>query len=106
MVSRLIRFLSWWCRHCRPTTEALSRRSTHSRSCPALGGAPTADHLAISALPISVKLHKDLPPTGVWSYRLEKGKVIRKGTGVSYLGPTIEVQRAQKVTVAWKNEIS
>jgi len=31
---------------------------------------------------------------------------VHHGHGTSYLGPSIEVQRGEAVTVAWKNEIS
>jgi FtsP/CotA-like multicopper oxidase with cupredoxin domain len=62
-------------------------------------------NLAIAARPEKVKLHHDLPPTDVWCYRLEHGHVAHPGRGASYLGPSVEVQRGEPVTVAWKNEI-
>jgi FtsP/CotA-like multicopper oxidase with cupredoxin domain len=57
-------------------------------------------------MPEKVKIHGDLPSlTSVWSYRMVHGEVVRHGSGKSYLGPTIEVERGEVVTVAWKNEI-
>lgn len=66
---------------------------------------PGFNHLSISARPEKIKLHDELPPTDVWSYRLEHGKVAYQGRGASYLGPTIEVQRGEAVAVTWENEI-
>jgi len=69
-------------------------------------GVPSAHFLAIAARAEQVKLHHDLPaPAHVWCYRLEHGEVVRKGTGATYLGPTVEVNKNEAVTVAWKNEI-
>jgi spore coat protein A len=62
--------------------------------------------IAMAANSVKMKLHKDLPKTEVWSYRLDQGAVVRSGTGVTYLGPTIEIRRADKVRVAWKNKIT
>jgi FtsP/CotA-like multicopper oxidase with cupredoxin domain len=41
-----------------------------------------------------VKLHSQLPPTTVWAY------------DGHYPGPTFDVQRGQRIRVAWKNEIA
>ena len=43
--------------------------------------------------------------TEAWCYRLEHGRVAQQGRGSSYLGPTVEVQRGETVTVAWINGI-
>ncbi|MEQ1546835.1 multicopper oxidase domain-containing protein [Methyloglobulus sp.] len=69
-------------------------------------GSGSIKHLSIEAQVMDVQLHCDLPPTRVWSYQLKNGKVVKHGTGISYLGPTIEVNRAQKVHVAWENDIT
>lgn len=61
--------------------------------------------LTIKAKVKHVKLHKDLPPTEVWSYRMAEGVVIREGSGASYLGPTIVVNRRNIVKVRWANKI-
>ncbi|MEQ1484905.1 multicopper oxidase family protein [Methyloglobulus sp.] len=61
--------------------------------------------LTIKAKVKLVKLHKDLPPTEVWSYRMAEGVVIREGSGASYLGPTIVVNRRNIVKVRWANKI-
>ena len=68
-------------------------------------GALEGNHLSIAARSEQVKLHDDLPPTHVWCYRLKHGHVAHRGSGASYLGPSIEVQRDEAVTVAWRNEI-
>jgi FtsP/CotA-like multicopper oxidase with cupredoxin domain len=70
------------------------------------GNNPNNRHLSIEAKVKDVHLHQDLPPTRVWSYQLEDGKVVKQGTGDTYLGPTIEVQRGDKVHVAWENDIT
>lgn len=62
--------------------------------------------LSIVVQPEKVRLHHDLPLGNVWCYRLELGHVAHEGRGVSYLGPTVEVQRGHAVTVAWRNGIS
>lgn len=67
--------------------------------------APAKGALALAAHAQKVKLHKDLPGAHVWAYRLEHGKVVRKGSGASYLGPTVVVERAETVSVAWRNAI-
>lgn len=71
-----------------------------------LPGVPTAHHLSISAHAENLKLHVDLPPTEVWKYRLNQGNVVHQGSGSTYLGPTIEVRRAEHVIVAWHNAIN
>jgi spore coat protein A len=62
-------------------------------------------HLSIAARAEQVRLHRDLPLTEAWCYRLEHGRVAQQGRGSSYLGPTVEVQRGETVTVAWINGI-
>ncbi|MEQ1636070.1 MAG: multicopper oxidase domain-containing protein [Methylococcales bacterium] len=62
--------------------------------------------LVIKAVVEQVKLHQDLPETEVWSYRLKQGKVIKYGSGSSYLGPTVEVNKGDLVNVCWENEIN
>jgi FtsP/CotA-like multicopper oxidase with cupredoxin domain len=52
-----------------------------------------------------VKLHKDLPKTKVWCYRREKGEIIKDGSGSTFLGPTIQVNRGDHVHVRWQNNI-
>ncbi|XGV99587.1 MAG: multicopper oxidase family protein [Leptolyngbya sp. BL-A-14] len=65
-----------------------------------------AGFLEITAQRKFIQLHADLPaPTPVWSYQCTKGRTIQSGTGETFLGPSIEVKRADTVTVAWKNEI-
>src|SRR5437870_17133 len=69
-------------------------------------GGPSAHHLTIVARPEHVQLHSELPAlTSVWSFRKDHGELVRRGSGTSFLGPTIEVRREQTVTVAWKNAI-
>jgi spore coat protein A len=67
---------------------------------------PTEPHLVVAARATVVRRHSALPDATVWSYRREVGAVARRGTGRSYLGPTIEVERGQEVTVTWKNGIA
>lgn len=67
-------------------------------------GIPGSDYLSIAATVKKVKLHSDLPPGRFWSYRLVKGEVLRKGSGSTYIGPTVEVSRGKVLTVGWKNE--
>ncbi len=63
-------------------------------------------YLDITARPKSVQLHSDLPAsTPVWSYECTKGQVVQAGSGNTFLGPSIQVRRAEEVTVNWKNEI-
>jgi FtsP/CotA-like multicopper oxidase with cupredoxin domain len=66
---------------------------------------------SIAATSHRLKLHKELPETEVWCYRQNKGPHDEKfeipqqvGTA-TYLGPTVEVMRGQKVEVTWKNKI-
>ena len=70
-----------------------------------LAGDARGGYLAIAARAMQVKLHAALPAASVWSYRLDEGTVVRRGAGTLYLGPTVEVQRADVVTVDWKNAI-
>jgi FtsP/CotA-like multicopper oxidase with cupredoxin domain len=58
----------------------------------ARGGA--RDLLTVSARPAWVRLHSALPRTLVWAYE------------GSFPGPTIEVRRGQRLSVAWRNELS
>ncbi|WP_072807532.1 multicopper oxidase family protein [Rhodococcoides yunnanense] len=51
-------------------------------------------HAAITMVSQSVKLHRDLPPTPMWTYN-----------GAA-LGPTIEIGRDERLRVAWENQIS
>lgn len=69
------------------------------------GGMFTPRHLAMKAKIKNVKLHQELPPTKVWSYRLDEGTVVRPGSGNSYLGPTVVVNRGNLVEVRWQNRI-
>jgi len=69
------------------------------------GGVFTEKHLAIKAKVKIVQLHQDLPATQVWSYRLSEGTVVRFGSGVSYLGPTVVVNKDDVVRVRWENKI-
>lgn len=64
-----------------------------------------AQHLALKQKVKHVKLHKDLPPTKVWSYRLQDGTFVRFGSGSTYLGPTVVVNRDELVKVRWENKI-
>lgn len=52
-----------------------------------------------------VKLHKNLPKAKVWCYRLEKGKIIKEGTGSTFLGSTIQVNRGDHIHMRWQNDI-
>jgi FtsP/CotA-like multicopper oxidase with cupredoxin domain len=61
--------------------------------------------LFISAVAHKVKLHSDLPEAEVWSYRAGDPDVVQQGSGTTYLGPTVEVMRGDKVEVEWRNEI-
>ncbi len=61
--------------------------------------------LLISAITQKLRLHCDLPETEVWSYRANNPEIVQTGSGTTYLGPTIEVLRGDKVEVEWKNEI-
>jgi len=51
------------------------------------------DYLRICMKNAKIKLHNQLPETDLWTYEGQ------------YPGPTIEIQRKQKVVVEWKNEI-
>jgi FtsP/CotA-like multicopper oxidase with cupredoxin domain len=62
-------------------------------------------HLTIKAKVKHIKLHQDLPQTKVWCYRREKGDIIKKGSGSTFLGPTIQVTRGDHVHVRWQNNI-
>lgn len=68
-------------------------------------GTSSNGHLTIKAKAKKVKLHKNLPATNVWSYRLDKGKVIKNGSGSSFLGPTVQISRGDLVNVFWQNKI-
>lgn len=70
------------------------------------GGNFNAHHLAMKAKVKRVKLHQDLPPTKVWSYRLDEGAFVSFGSGNTYLGPTIVVNRSEHVNVRWQNKIT
>ncbi|MEQ1559118.1 MAG: multicopper oxidase domain-containing protein [Methyloglobulus sp.] len=70
------------------------------------GGIFTAHHLAMKATVRFVNLHQDLPQTKVWCYRLDEGTVVRPGSGRTYLGPTVVVNRGDLVKVRWQNKIS
>jgi spore coat protein A len=65
----------------------------------------TEKHLSFKAKIKHVKLHKDLPSTEVWSYRLAAGRVINPGSGSTYLGPTVNIQRGENVEVRWANKV-
>lgn len=54
---------------------------------------------------VRMRLHEALPAATTWSYRLDEGTVARRGRGETYLGPTMEVQRGDRITIAWKNDI-
>jgi FtsP/CotA-like multicopper oxidase with cupredoxin domain len=64
-----------------------------------------AGHLKMSAKVQNVKLHQDLPETKVWSYTSQDQYFVKLGQGTTYLGPTIEVFRGDRVRVNWENEI-
>jgi len=51
------------------------------------------DYLRICMRNAKIRLHSQLPQTDLWTYEGQ------------YPGPTIEIQRKQKVVVEWKNEI-
>lgn len=70
------------------------------------GGIFNAHHLAMKAKVKKVKLHQDLPATKVWSYRLDEGTFVSFGSGKTYLGPTIVVNRSELVKVRWQNKIA
>lgn len=53
-----------------------------------------------------VQLHQSLPPTDVWCYRLAAGNIIKSGSGSTYLGPTVNINRGQKVEVRWANRVT
>jgi FtsP/CotA-like multicopper oxidase with cupredoxin domain len=57
-------------------------------------GDATRDLLTVGARPTWVRLHSALPRTLVWAYE------------GSFPGPTIEVRRDQRLSVAWRNELS
>ena len=54
---------------------------------------PPWGEVTIKETQISAKIHRDLPPVAQWAY---------DGTSP---GPTIEVERGQKLVVHWKNEL-
>ncbi len=68
-------------------------------------GSSSKQHLTIQAEVKHVKLHKDLPKTKVWCYRREKGEIINDGSGSTFLGPTIQVNRGDHVHLRWQNNI-
>jgi o-aminophenol oxidase len=61
--------------------------------------------LSIRAQIASLKLHADLPPTKLWCYRLDHGKRTHSGSGNTYLGPTVVVNRGDLVATTWGNKI-
>jgi spore coat protein A len=69
------------------------------------GGIFGALHLAMKAKVKYTQLHSDLPPTKVWSYRLDAGTFVNFGSGSTYLGPTVVVNRDELVKVRWQNKI-
>jgi FtsP/CotA-like multicopper oxidase with cupredoxin domain len=66
---------------------------------------PNGGHVAIAARAVRVRFHGALPAATAWCYRLDEGTVASRGHGTSYLGPTVEVQRAERMTVEWRNDI-
>lgn len=62
-------------------------------------------HLAIKAQIASIKLHADLLPTKLWCYRVDHGKKAHSGSGNTYLGPTVVVNRGDLVATTWGNKI-
>jgi spore coat protein A len=50
-------------------------------------------HYRIAMRETRVKIHRDLPPTRVWTF------------GGSFPGPTIEARSGEAVTVEWRNEL-
>jgi FtsP/CotA-like multicopper oxidase with cupredoxin domain len=68
-------------------------------------GSGAIKNLRIAARVASVQLHADLPPTSVWRYERVGGTVAQAGLGITYLGPTVEVERGLKVQVEWKNQL-
>ncbi len=70
-----------------------------------VGTVSKEQRLTIKAKVKQVKLHKNLPDTEVWSYRLSEGTIARQGAGSSFLGPTIEVNHRDIVKVRWANKI-
>ena len=69
------------------------------------GNGPAEKQLAIKSKSRLVHLHQQLPPTSVWSYRLSEGTFVRFGSGSTYLGPTIVVNRGDLVRTNWENKI-
>ena len=66
---------------------------------------PVGHSLMIAAQVERLRLHHDLKPADFWCYRQEHGQVVHLGQGTTYLGPTVEVQSGERVTVDWRNEI-
>jgi len=74
------------------TAQSLEGRPVPGR--PAAGNAAErVPYYRIAARPIAAKLHRDLPPTTLWSY------------GGSVPGPTIETQSGEGFIVEWANEL-
>ena len=69
------------------------------------GNGPAEKQLTIKSKSRLVYLHQQLPPTSVWSYRLSEGTFVRFGSGSTYLGPTIVVNRGDLVRTNWENKI-
>lgn len=67
---------------------------------------PVDRRLAITARVTPTRFHAALPMATTWSYRLVEGNVARPGSGETYLGPTIEVQRGEEITITWTNGIA
>ena len=60
---------------------------------PVIRPAKSANPLPIRMRAFQQKAHRDLPPTPLWGYNN------------SWPGPTIEVRRAQPLSVKWSNEL-
>jgi FtsP/CotA-like multicopper oxidase with cupredoxin domain len=69
---------------------------------------PAAGKLVVDAKRVRVKLHSQLPGLGAWCwcYRHSVGTTIRPAVGLTYLGPTVEVQGHETVKVTWRNMVT
>ena len=67
-------------------------RSTETRPHPHQPGAQVSYH-RIAMRQVETKVHRDLPPTSIWSY------------GSTAPGPTIEVRKGQPVLIEWVNDL-
>ena len=72
-------------------------RSTEMRSNPQQPGTHISYYRVVMQK-VDVKVHRDLPPTGVWSYGIGSPRT-------TPIGPTIEARKGQPLLIEWVNNL-